>query len=93
MRLTVSYEGVEVAIEMDREGLDHLIRSLTGLQTAKAPDHDHLMSEEWGSRDLTTDEPLLPGVVHHLRLELVGSERGRDEVGSRDPIPRDRSGD
>lgn len=88
MRLTVSYESEVVAIEMDREGLDHLIRSLTGLQSAKAPDHDHLMSEEWGSWELTTGEPLLPGVVHHLRLELVGSEGGRDEVGSRDPIDK-----
>ncbi len=93
MRLTVSYENEVVAIEMDREGLDHLVRSLTGLQSAKAPDHDHLMSEEWGSGELTTDEPLFPGVVHHLRLELVGSEGGRDEVGSRNAVPRDGPGD
>jgi hypothetical protein len=89
MRLTVSYEDQVVAIEMDREGLEHLIRSLTRLQGVKAPDHDHLMSEEWGSWELTTDDPFFPLVAHHLRLELVGSEGGRDEIGSTHAIPRD----
>jgi hypothetical protein len=35
MRLTVSYEDQVVAIEMDREGLDHLIGALTRLQGVK----------------------------------------------------------
>jgi hypothetical protein len=46
MRLTVSYEDNVVAIEMDREGIDHLVESLVKLQNLQAPDHDHLMSEE-----------------------------------------------
>jgi hypothetical protein len=92
MRLIVSYEDQVVAIEMDREGLDHLIGALTRLQGVMAPDHDHLMSEEWGSWELTTDDPLLPRVAHHLRLELLGSEGGRDEIGSIHAIPRDPAG-
>jgi hypothetical protein len=89
MRLTVSYDGDEVAIEMDREGLDHLAQSLAKLQNSKAPDHDHFMSEAWGSWELTTDEPCLANVVNHLRLELIGSEGGRDEIGSIHAVPRD----
>ena len=88
MRLTVSYEDDVVAIEMDREGIDHLVESLVKLQNLKAPDHDHLMSEEWGSWEVTLDEPMFPNVVHHLRLELLGSEGGRDEIGSVHGIPR-----
>jgi len=83
VRLTVSCsdEG-EAEIAMDREGLDHLIRALVRLQAAKAPDHDHLMSEDWGGDELTTDEPGLGNTAHHLRLQLVGSDGGRDEMGS-----------
>jgi hypothetical protein len=88
--LTVSYADEEVEITFDREGLDHLIRSLTSLQKSSAPDHEHLMTEEWGSWELTTAEPGLTTVAHHLRLELVGAEGGRDEIGSRDPVPRVR---
>jgi hypothetical protein len=83
VRLTVSYsdEG-EVEIAMDRDGLDQLIRALARLQSAKAPDHDHLMSEDWGGDELTTDVPALGTIAHHLRLQLVGSDGGRDEIGS-----------
>jgi hypothetical protein len=43
VRLTVSYKDEEVDISFDYEGLEFLLRSLTELQTYKAPDHDHLM--------------------------------------------------
>jgi hypothetical protein len=82
VRLTVSYsdEG-EVEIAMDRDGLDHLMRALVRLP-ANAPDHDHMMAEDWGGDELATDEPGLGNIAHHVRLQLVGSEAGRDRVGS-----------
>jgi hypothetical protein len=89
VRLTVSYAEQEVDISFDYEGLAFLLRSLTELQTYKAPDHDHPMSEDWGGGDLTTDDPVLPAVAHHLSLTLVGEDGGRDEIGSTDPIYRD----
>ena len=89
MRLTVSYNDEEVDISFDYEGLEFLLRSLTVLQTYKAPDHDHLMSEDWGGGDLTTEEPLLTTLAHHLSLSLVGEDGGRDEIGSTNPIYRD----
>jgi hypothetical protein len=89
MKLTVSYENEEVEISFDREGLDRLVRSLTAMQGWKAPDHDHLFTEDWGGSDLTTTDAHLATVAHHLRLELVGAEGGRDEVQSRSPVPRE----
>jgi hypothetical protein len=89
VRLTVSSKGEEVDISFDYEGLEFLIRSLTKLQTYRAPDHNHLMSEEWGVGDLATDEPLHATVAHHLSLTLVGEDGGRDDIGSTHPIYRD----
>src|ERR1041384_3187531 len=89
MRLTVSYGNEQVDISFDYEGLDYLLRALAELQAYKAPDHDHLFSEEWGGDDLTVTEPLHEGLAHELRLTLVGSDGGRDEIGSIHPISRD----
>jgi hypothetical protein len=89
VRLTVSYAENEVDISFDYEGLEYLIRALAELRTYKAPDHDHLMSEEWGGYDLTTEGPLLGAVAHQVSLTLVGRDGGRDEVGSTHPIYRD----
>jgi hypothetical protein len=89
VRLTVSYADEVVEIAFDREGLDHLIGALTNLQGVLPPDHDHLMSEEWGSHELTTDGPGLGTVAHELRLQFDGEEGGRDEIGSRGPVRRE----
>jgi hypothetical protein len=89
MRLTVSYAENKVDISFDYEGLDYLLRALRELQTYRAPDHDHLISEEWGGDELTVAEPTLDSIAHELTLTLVGTDGGRDEIGSTHPVYRD----
>lgn len=89
MRLTVSSAANEVDVSFDYEGLDYLLRVLANLRTYRAPDHDHLMSEDWGGDELTLADPMLNEVVHKLTFTLVGKDGGRDEVGSTHPVYRD----
>jgi Immunity protein 32 len=65
-------DGDQVFIHADAAGLDHLIQSLTRIRRKLDDDicdHDHLMTDAWGGRELseaTLDEGAR--LVHHVKI-------------------------
>lgn len=60
----------EIALHLDREGLEYLTRLLDQLK--ERGDHVHLMTPSWGMDDLS-EEKSNPenSLAHHLRVTLV----------------------
>jgi hypothetical protein len=69
-------DGDQVFIHADAEGLEHLAKSIKLLQNSLAKgncDHDHLVSESWGSYELSEsmlDNERKAGArqVHHVKI-------------------------
>ena len=65
-------DGNQVFIQADAAGLDYLIQSLTFLRhklDENICEHDHLMTDAWGGRELsksTLDEGAR--LVHHVKI-------------------------
>ena len=72
LSFTTDKEGNQVFIHADAAGLDYLIRSLSRIRKnidADVCDHDHLMTDAWGGRELT-ERGLDEGArtVHHVKI-------------------------
>lgn len=63
-----------VALHVDKEGIDILIRSLQRIKNdleKGEPDHEHLMSEEWGGWELSISDEAINGKgrpIHHVKI-------------------------
>ena len=72
LSVSTDTSGEQVFIHADAAGLDLLIHTLTRLRAKLSEgtsDHDHLMSEAWGSHELTP--PLLAAgerAIQHVKL-------------------------
>jgi hypothetical protein len=65
-------DGHQVFIHADAGGLDYLIRSLTHIRRKldeNVCDHDHLMTDAWGGRELS-ERTLEKNerLVHHVKI-------------------------
>jgi len=63
-------DGKEVLkVHANREGIDYLIDVLTRLRELPPPDHAHLMTEEWGGSELTSEKQDQDALlVNHVKL-------------------------
>lgn len=63
----------EVEIYIDKNELALLNSELEKLQTGKAGDHLHYMSESWGAGDLSEEIQgnSTNSLIHHLRITLT----------------------
>ena len=74
MLLTVQYNGSEVEIQCDHEGLDYLIEKLDVLRQSGAPRNEHLMTDVWGGEGLTEEKAGDErGWVNHLKITLLAT--------------------
>ena len=74
MLLAVQYRGSQVEIHCDQAGLDRLIKRLQALQQAGAPGSEHLMTQAWGGKGLSVEEPGEGREwVNHLKITLVSA--------------------
>ena len=66
MKLTVETRdnGTVVEVFLDPEGLDFLMQ-VVGRLRGNEPNHDHLMTESWGSWELTEEQQSDDGVIVH----------------------------
>ena len=72
LTFSIDESGEQLFIQADAAGLDLFIRSLTRLRAKLAEgssDHDHLMSEAWGSYELSTSLPSASNrTIQHVKI-------------------------
>ncbi|MEI6124527.1 MAG: Imm32 family immunity protein [Bacteroidota bacterium] len=71
--LTVEFNKDREAVEIHLNdlGIDFLIRTLKSLQLSQQNDHDHLMTQEWGGQELTSERQNLDSnvqLINHLKI-------------------------
>jgi hypothetical protein len=75
-------------IHADEKGLDILIKSLEEIRNkvrAKELEHDHLMTEDWGGRELTSEAQNTEGeteLIHHVKIYGWTSPEGNKEYNT-----------
>lgn len=62
--------GKEIELHTDSAGLDYLIKALQDLRDLTAPDHLHLMTDDWGGNSLSNEKQNLGDVklAHHVKV-------------------------
>lgn len=85
MLLTVEYNGSEVEIRCDLEGLKALRKRLGELRRGGAPGRAHLMTGAWGGEGLTAEQAGdVRDWINHLIITLLAAdEAARQEDGVR----------
>ena len=62
-------ESEQLEIHGDKEGLLKLAKILTAMAEQKASEHRHLMTEDWGGSELSSDKQGLDNdLCHHVKV-------------------------
>jgi hypothetical protein len=77
-----------VFIHADEKGLDVLINSLEKIRNKiknRELEHDNLMTEDWGGRELTNEAQNTEGeteLIHHVKIYGWTSSKGQEEYST-----------
>ena len=74
--LSVHYNGSEVEIQCDEEGLGRLLERLDVLRQSGAPGHEHLIRNAWGGEGLTEEDlDDEKEWINHLKITLLATSK------------------
>jgi hypothetical protein len=69
-------ESEQLEIHMDKKGLNNLIAQLTKLASYDSEEHLHLMTDDWGGDELSSEKQNSNAeLIHHVKVFKWKDER------------------